>query len=92
MKTHAFVPIILASTLIHQAVYAEDWPQFRGQGGTGVGKVSLPDTWGDDSENVLWKTPLEGVGASSPVIVGKESVPHYWDWRLGRSGAACVVF
>ncbi|MGK0189349.1 MAG: outer membrane protein assembly factor BamB [Verrucomicrobiales bacterium] len=65
------VPIILASALFHASVSAENWPQFRGQNGTGVTKASLPDTWGD-RENVIWKAPLEGVGASSPVIVGKK--------------------
>lgn len=63
--------IVLAVALLHAPVFAEDWLQFRGSNGAGVAPLSLPDTWSEE-ENVLWKTPLEGVGASSPVIAGKK--------------------
>ena len=47
-----------------------NWPQFRGPGGLGVsGETGIPTTW-SETENVLWKTEIEGVGHSSPVVWG----------------------
>lgn len=50
---------------------ADDWPQFRGPGGTGVAQDSdgLPSAWSANA-NLAWKTELPGPGASSPIIVG----------------------
>ena len=56
--------------LLPCALSAADWPQFRGPGGTGTVEAKVPDTW-SDSENLLWKIPLPGVGSSSPVVIGK---------------------
>ena len=49
---------------------AADWPEFRGPGGKGVyaGKPVVTE-WGVE-KNVTWKTPLPGVGWSSPIAVG----------------------
>lgn len=48
----------------------ENWPRFRGPGGAGHSPATgLPNTW-SDSENLVWKTPLPGPGASSPVVWG----------------------
>ena len=45
-----------------------DWPQFRGPGGMGIANAnSLPTQWSQES-GVVWKTPLPGAGASSPVV------------------------
>ena len=47
---------------------AEDWPQFRGPSGDGLSTaVNLPATW-SETENIVWKTPVEGKGWSSPVV------------------------
>lgn len=47
---------------------AENWPQFRGPGASGVSPASgLPDTWNAE-ENVAWKTPVPGRGWSSPIV------------------------
>ena len=49
---------------------ADEWPQFRGPGGQGLSDAAgLPLTW-SETENVLWKTALPGVGHSSPVFSG----------------------
>ena len=46
----------------------DSWPQFRGPDGQGhADAVGLPIPWGE-SENIAWKTALEGRGWSSPVI------------------------
>jgi outer membrane protein assembly factor BamB len=51
-----------------------DWPQFRGIGATGIAEgFSLPATWNTrDGSNVLWKTPIPGLGLSSPVVWGND--------------------
>lgn len=53
-------------------VAEEEWPQFRGPTGQGIAEAhDLPVTF-DSEQNVTWKTPLEGVGWSSPVIDGEQ--------------------
>src|ERR1700733_16322801 len=48
----------------------KQWPQFRGPGSTGVADdPALPDKW-SQTENIAWKTPIPGVGWSSPIIWG----------------------
>ena len=54
---------------------AADWPEFRGpaQNGVVAGSPALPVEWRADAEqrrNIRWQTPTEGLGWSSPVIVG----------------------
>jgi outer membrane protein assembly factor BamB len=46
----------------------EDWPQFRGPDGQGHSmERGLPLEWGE-SRNVRWKSPIAGLGWSSPVV------------------------
>src|SRR5260221_439550 len=47
-----------------------DWPQFRGPGGLGVSaEKGLPIEW-SATKNIVWRTKLPGMGASSPVTLG----------------------
>jgi outer membrane protein assembly factor BamB len=46
-----------------------NWFRFRGPTGDGVTQADLPVNWSQD-ENIVWKTPLPGPGASSPVVWG----------------------
>jgi outer membrane protein assembly factor BamB len=47
---------------------AHDWPQFRGPDGQGHSvEQGLPSDW-SESRNVVWKTPIPGLGWSSPVV------------------------
>jgi len=48
----------------------EDWPRFRGPGGSGLGKTDFPVYFGVNS-NVLWKADLPP-GHSSPSISGEQ--------------------
>jgi outer membrane protein assembly factor BamB len=49
---------------------AGNWPQWRGPGGDSVtSERGLPQTWAE-KQNVLWKCPLPGDGASTPAIWG----------------------
>jgi outer membrane protein assembly factor BamB len=56
--------------LVALSAAGADWAQFRGPGSTGVADdPKLPDSW-SQTENVAWKTPIPGLGWSSPVIAG----------------------
>ncbi len=51
---------------------AEDsnWPQWRGPGSNGVStETGLPMYW-TETENILWKTEIEGRSHSSPIVWG----------------------
>jgi len=63
------LPLLFALVTI-AAAHAEDWPQFRGPGGQGhSSERSVPLEW-SESQNVIWKTPVPGLGWSSPVVAG----------------------
>jgi outer membrane protein assembly factor BamB len=47
-----------------------DWAGFRGPSGMGLSAAKgLPVEWGE-SQNLAWKIPLPGPGASSPIVFG----------------------
>jgi outer membrane protein assembly factor BamB len=49
---------------------AEDWPQWRGPRLDGTSaETNVPLHWSGTS-NVLWKTPLPGLGHASPIVAG----------------------
>jgi outer membrane protein assembly factor BamB len=51
-----------------------DWPQFRGIKASGVAEgFSVPVSWDvAKGTNVVWNTPVPGLGLSSPVVWGDE--------------------
>ena len=50
------------------AASAENWPQWRGPSSNAISDTSaLPTQW-NTKENVKWKTPLAGLGTSSPIV------------------------
>ena len=56
---------------------ADDWPQFRGPGGLGIGQATaLPVEW-SDGKHVIWKADLPGAGTSSPVVYKNRVVLTY---------------
>ena len=62
---------VLAAGWITIVGYAAEWPEFRGPTGQGQAtETGLPVHW-SESINVVWKTPVEGLGWSSPVIRGE---------------------
>ena len=55
-----------------QALDGEDWPQWRGLSGNGVSsETDLPTSWSLDS-NIVWKVALDGLGGSSPIVMGDQ--------------------
>ena len=62
------VSLILVSLSVAQA---ENWPCWRGPRGDGTSsEINLPLKW-DSITNVLWKSPIPGIGHSSPVVWGE---------------------
>ena len=49
---------------------ADDWKQWRGPLMTGEAPGEKPPVQWSETENVKWKTPLDGLGHSSPVVAG----------------------
>ncbi len=71
MKTQSIV-VALFVTVISAATVADDnWPQFRGHGGLGIGSGNPPTEWDTQTDhNVSWKTPIPGLGHSAPIVWG----------------------
>ena len=68
-KTHL---IVLHIIIVIQGLNAGEWTSFRGPQGTGVTQQKdVPIKW--NSNSIVWKTDLPGVGQSSPV---------HWDGKL----------
>ncbi len=63
--------LTLLSTVMTVAVaHAEDWPGWRGPRGDGTStETGLPVKWSNE-DNVAWKTPIPGIGHSSPIVFG----------------------
>lgn len=68
---HASLPLLIAGLLPALALHGADWPRFRGPTGDGVAADTRPLLKWSDTENLLWRTPLPGPGASSPVVSGE---------------------
>jgi len=58
--------------LPQEAAQRFQWPSFRGPGGSGVADGQNPPTsWNPATRhNILWKTPIPGLGHSSPIVWG----------------------
>ncbi|HET6879469.1 MAG TPA: PQQ-binding-like beta-propeller repeat protein [Pirellulales bacterium] len=71
-------------SLVATTAHAADWPQFRGPDGLGVSpEQKAPPTKWSSSENVAWKVPLPGPGASSPMVAkGRVYVTSYTGYGL----------
>jgi len=73
-ETNPMLRHVIAAAVIIASSFqslAADWPEFRGP--TTQGRYEgppLPTRW-SETENVVWKQPIPGLGWSSPVIVGK---------------------
>lgn len=62
--------LLLMLTSLATDAFGEEWAQFRGPGGSGIGaSKDLPSEW-DATSNIAWKTELPGAGSSCPVFFG----------------------
>src|SRR6185369_12863894 len=68
--TLSIILITVASTV----AFAQNWPQFRGPGATGVAEGPARPVKFDasTSQNVRWKTPIPGQSHASPVVWGNK--------------------
>lgn len=55
-----------------QETIGGDWPQFRGSDGTARAEDADPPVEWSETENLIFVAPLEGAGASSPIILGQD--------------------
>ena len=64
-------PLFLCICFVTVA-HAQNWPSFRGKNASGIADGQNPPTEWDagKSVNILWKTPIPGLGHSSPVVWG----------------------
>ena len=65
-----FVPVLVL--VLDASAVAQEWPSFRGPRGSGVSSTATPPaTWNvSTSANVAWRTPIAGLGHSSPIVWG----------------------
>jgi outer membrane protein assembly factor BamB len=66
-----FPPSSPQSLAADLAISSTNWPSFRGSGARGVAEGQNPPlTWNlvEESSQLKWKTPIEGLGLSSPSI------------------------
>jgi outer membrane protein assembly factor BamB len=63
--------LTLVATVTTFSAENDNWPAFRGAHALPIAEddTRLPSTW-SATENVVWKTPVDGLGWSSPVIWG----------------------
>ncbi|MBP84749.1 MAG: hypothetical protein CMO61_12975 [Verrucomicrobiales bacterium] len=67
---------------------AQEWSRFRGENGTGIGKISsLPDSF--TKADYDWAIKLRGVGHSSPVLWGDQLFLTLADEEKGQRVVAC---
>jgi len=73
MKSRVLAAIILSLGLA-QALYAQNWPAFRGANASGNGDGQNPPTKWDatTNTNIVWKTPIPGLGHGSPIVWGNK--------------------
>jgi hypothetical protein len=64
----ASITFALAVAVLAPLAAADQWPRFRGtQAGLVADDPALPDTW-SETENVVWKTDIPGLGWSLPIV------------------------
>jgi outer membrane protein assembly factor BamB len=76
-RTCAAVSVFLLFSLVARPMgqagaAGQNWPSFRGEAAAGVAEgFPLPSAWSvPASKNIRWKTPIPGLGHSSPVLWG----------------------
>ena len=66
----AILAITLAMGFADSRSAGSNWPQFRGPNASGIAEGSSPPVkWNvEEKQNVAWKTPIPGLGHSSPIV------------------------
>jgi len=67
------ISLLVAALFTGGAASAGDFTEFRGSGGQGHAEVkTAPLKWSANAKNIAWKTPIDGLGWSSPVVKGDD--------------------
>ena len=61
---------LLTLALACSTTAADDWPAWRGPQGNGISRESQAPLHWSSTSGIVWKTLLEGIGLSSPIVVG----------------------
>jgi outer membrane protein assembly factor BamB len=70
MTNFKFLIFILTLLIVNSisVTQAQNWPNWRGPNGDGTSiETNFPTKW-DSITNVVWKSPVPGIGHSSPII------------------------
>lgn len=68
MNRKIFFALLFCAVALVPALFAENWPQWRGPFLNGATtEKNLPDTW-TTTENVLWTTPMPGPSHATPAV------------------------
>ncbi|MCI0705051.1 MAG: PQQ-like beta-propeller repeat protein [Planctomycetia bacterium] len=67
-------PLLALAVLFPVAASADDSPQFRGPGGTGVFTDAKPPSEWSADKNVAWKASIQGVAWSAPIVIGDKVI------------------
>jgi outer membrane protein assembly factor BamB len=73
MRLHRILRVVACAIVLAltSAAVGDNWPRFRGTDGTGTPPdKDIPIQWTKDDGSIYWKTPIPGVGHSSPVVWG----------------------
>lgn len=70
VKCSVFVASLMLSTILAASGFT-DWNEFRGPSGQGHADVSTLSIHWSETENILWKTAVDGLAWSSPVVSGE---------------------
>jgi len=66
----------------------DNWTHFRGSGMDGYANVEKAPLHWSETENIVWKIPVKGLGWSSPVVFGDQ----VWLTSAEEDGTAFYVF
>jgi outer membrane protein assembly factor BamB len=68
--TQRLVVVAILAIAAVSTLQAENWPSWRGPLASGVTpEQGFPAQW-NDTENIAWKAPVNGLGISSPIVWG----------------------
>src|SRR5262245_43352084 len=82
--------LALLGLVVVSSVCGANWPNWRGPTSNGVAPAGEYPTKWSKTENVVWKLPLPGRGASTPIV---------WDHKIyltygkeGKNTLACITW
>ena len=79
---------LLTVCLLASHLSAQDWPRFRGPDGLGLSDANIPPKF--EPSNVLWKSPLPGVGHASAGVWGDRVFTNCGDESSGTQTVVCL--